>query len=55
MVKSAFPRLEVDPFIGTGFGFTEKFHRNFYHNFMEDFELEADRDNLSPAKPQSNV
>ena len=32
-----------DPLIGAGFGVAEKFHRNFYHDFMEDFELEADR------------
>ena len=46
-MKNAAERLSVefaDPFIGTGFGFAEKFHRNFPHNFMEDFELEADRD-----------
>ncbi len=26
-----------------GFGLAEKFHGNFYHNFMEDFQLEVDR------------
>lgn len=26
-----------------GFTTAEKFHRNFYHNSMEDFEIEADR------------
>ena len=26
-----------------GFAAAEKFHRNFYHNNMEDFEIEADR------------
>ncbi len=26
-----------------GFLAAEKFHANFYHDFMEDFELEADR------------
>ena len=26
-----------------GFAFAEKFHANFYHDFMEDFELDVDR------------
>ena len=26
-----------------GFAAAEKFHANFYHDFMEDFELDADR------------
>ena len=26
-----------------GFALAEKFHANFYHDFMEDFDLEADR------------
>ena len=25
------------------FGVAQKFHANFYHNFMEDFQLEVDR------------
>ena len=32
-----------DKLIEHGFSIAEKFHRNFYHNFMEDFELEPDR------------
>ncbi|MDE2899525.1 MAG: PaREP1/PaREP8 domain-containing protein [Chloroflexota bacterium] len=26
-----------------GFGVAEKFHRNFYHDEMQDYEIEADR------------
>ncbi len=26
-----------------GFALAEKFHANFYHDFMEDFELDVDR------------
>ncbi len=29
--------------IEVGFAHAEKFHRNFYHDYMEDFELDADR------------
>ena len=29
--------------ISSDFAVAEKFHRNFYHDFMEDFELESDR------------
>ena len=32
-----------DPSIGYGFSLAEKFHRNFYHDFMEEFEMDADR------------
>jgi hypothetical protein len=45
-MKNASKRLAVefeDQFIADGFSIAEKFHRNFYHNFMEDFELESDR------------
>ena len=45
-MKNASKRLAVefeDQFIADGFSMAEKFHRNFYHNFMEDFELESDR------------
>ena len=31
-----------DPFLLGGFAFAEKFHANFYHDFMEDFDLEGD-------------
>ena len=45
-MKTAAERLTLesnDPLIRLGFSIAEKFHRNFYHNFMEDFELESDR------------
>ena len=29
-----------DPLIESAFGLAEKFHANFYHGFMQDFELE---------------
>ena len=32
-----------DPLIEYGFLAAEKFHRNFYHDNMEDFELDSDR------------
>ncbi len=32
-----------DPTIRLGFIAAEKFHANFYHCFMDDFELEGDR------------
>ena len=32
-----------DPLLLGGFGFAEKFHANFYHDFMEDFDLDDDR------------
>ena len=32
-----------DPNIRAGFLAAEKFHRNFYHRFMEDFEYPVDR------------
>ena len=36
-----------DPVLPGGFGFAEKFHANFYHGFMEDFDLESDRPMVS--------
>ncbi len=45
-MKAASARLTVeyaDPAFQDGFGLAEKFHGNFYHNFMEDFQLEVDR------------
>ena len=45
-LKEAAERLSDDhndPLIEYGFGFAEKFHRNFYHDHMEDFELNSDR------------
>ena len=32
-----------DPFIGDRFAVAEKFHINFYHHGMEDFQIEGDR------------
>ena len=32
-----------DDALGGGFAAAEKFHKNFYHNEMEDFEIEIDR------------
>jgi uncharacterized protein (UPF0332 family) len=32
-----------DPLLASDFGVAEKFHRNFYHDDMEDFELAAER------------
>ena len=32
-----------DPLLLGGFVSAEKFHANFYHDFMEDFELNGDR------------
>ena len=45
-MKIAAERLTAefnDPSFRIGFGLAEKFHGNFYHNFMEDFQLEVDR------------
>ena len=45
-MKQATGRLALeygDPFISYRFSIAEKFQANFYHNFMEDFELESDR------------
>ena len=45
-MKHAAERLTAefnDPSFRLGFGLAEKFHGNFYHNFMEDFQLEVDR------------
>ena len=32
-----------DPSIGDRFAVAEKFHINFYHHGMEDFQIEGDR------------
>ncbi len=45
-MKNAVERLSDehdDPLIKYGFSVAEKFHRNFYHDNMEDFELDTDR------------
>ena len=31
------------PLVSSDFGLAEKFHANFYHDFMEDFQLRRDR------------
>lgn len=32
-----------DPFIGSGFIAAERFHENFFHDYLEDYQIEADR------------
>ena len=32
-----------DLFLSAGFNTAEKFHKNFFHDEMEDYEIEADR------------
>ena len=32
-----------DPYIEAAFGVAEKFHANFYHKFMQDYEFDRDR------------
>ena len=45
-LKNAVARLTEEsgnPFLGAAFAAAEKFHKNFYHDEMEDFEVENDR------------
>ena len=45
-IKTAADRLgelHDDSVLSNGFGVAEKFHANFYHGFMEDYQLDADR------------
>ena len=45
-MKNAAQRLadeHDDPFLSTGFNTAEKFHKNFFHDEMEDYEIEVDR------------
>ena len=35
-----------DPFIRIGFEVAEKFHANFYHGFMEDFQVSEGREDV---------
>lgn len=45
-MKTAVRRLAEqydEPLLPGGFVSAEKFHANFYHDFMEDFDLEGDR------------
>ena len=48
-MKNAAQRLAdqySDPFLAAGFGLAEKFHKNFFHDEMEDYEVAADRPNV---------
>ena len=45
-LKNAAQRIAVaynNPLIRSDFAVAEKFHINFYHGFMDDFEVESDR------------
>lgn len=45
-LKIAAERLAVeydDPVMASEFSVAEKFHANFYHGFMEDFQISEDR------------
>ena len=45
-MKNAAQRLAAeldDPFLVGGFGLAEKFHKNFFHDEMEDYEIASDR------------
>ena len=45
-LKMAAERFAVeydDPVIASEFSVAEKFHANFYHGFMEDFQISEDR------------
>ena len=35
-----------DAALRSGFGVAEKFHANVYHDFMQDFELDSDRQDV---------
>ena len=37
-------REHDDPATNAGFSVAEKLHANFYHGFMEQFQMESDRD-----------
>ena len=48
-LRRAVRRLAVrreDEFIRTGFEVAEKFHVNFYHGFMEDFQISEGREDV---------
>ncbi len=45
-MKNAAQRLAAeykDLFLSAGFNTAEKFHKNFFHDEMEEYEIEADR------------
>lgn len=35
-----------EPLLSSNFGLAEKFHANFYHDFMQDFEIPGDREQV---------
>ena len=35
-----------EPILANNFSLAEKFHANFYHDFMQDFELDGDREKV---------
>ena len=45
-MKNAVSRIQQETgedYLAEGFGIAEKFHRNFYHDEMQDYEIEVDR------------
>jgi hypothetical protein len=40
---TALEREYDDPFIATGFASSNRFHENFFHDYLEDYEIEANR------------
>ena len=43
-----------EPLIASQYSVAEKFHANFYHDFMEDAEIEADRPQSQLSRPSSD-
>ena len=35
-----------EPILANNFSLAEKFHANFYHDFMQDFEIDGDREKV---------
>ena len=35
-----------EPILASNFSVAEKFHANFYHDFMQDFEIDGDREKV---------
>ena len=40
---TALEREYGDPFIATGFASANRFHENFFHDYLENYEIEANR------------
>ena len=40
---TALEREYDDPFIAAGFASANRFHENFFHDYLEDYEVEANR------------